>query len=45
MNLSKKVNQSLKVIKAASENAINHNSDLELCYSGGKDSDVILRLA
>lgn len=44
MNLSEKVNQSLKVIKAASENAINHNSDLELCYSGGKDSDVLLRL-
>lgn len=43
-NLSEKVKQSLQIIKAASENAINHNSDLELCYSGGKDSDVLLRL-
>lgn len=39
--LQKKVNQSLKFLKSIPSD----NEPIELCYSGGKDSDVILRLA
>ena len=43
--LSKKVEQAIKLIQSASKIASEHNQPLELCYSGGKDSDVILELA
>lgn len=39
--LEKKIEQSIKLLRLMAEN----NDDIELCYSGGKDSDVILELA
>jgi len=43
--LNKKIERAIKLIKSASLNAKNHNCILEVAYSGGKDSDVILELA
>jgi phosphoadenosine phosphosulfate reductase len=44
--LTKKVNRAIKLIQSASKIAIeNCCPELEVCYSGGKDSDVILELA
>ena len=42
--LEKKVAQAIKLIQSASKIASEHNQPLEVCYSGGKDSDVILEL-
>lgn len=42
--LHKKVEQAIKLIQSASKMACEHGQELELCYSGGKDSDVILEL-
>ena len=42
--LHKKVEQAIKLIQSASKMACGHGQELELCYSGGKDSDVILEL-
>lgn len=42
--LSKKIKTSIKLINLISQSAEEANSELELCYSGGKDSDVLLRL-
>lgn len=39
--LEKKIEQAIKLLRLMAEN----NDDIELCYSGGKDSDVILELA
>lgn len=39
ITLEKKIEQSIKILKMCP------TSDVELCYSGGKDSDVILELA
>ena len=44
-NLSKKVGQAVKLIQAAGKKADKYGDVLEICYSGGKDSDVILELA
>lgn len=41
----KKIDQSLRLIESASKQAVSLGETLELCYSGGKDSDVILHLA
>ena len=41
-DLYTKVNQSIKLLKTVSKTI---DGPIELCYSGGKDSDVILRLA
>lgn len=42
--LQKKVDRALKLIKAAGAIAKSDGQQLEVCYSGGKDSDVILQL-
>ena len=39
--LEKKVNQAIKLLQSIPQD----KGDVELCYSGGKDSDVILELA
>ena len=43
--LTRKVEQAIKLIQAAGKIAKEHGTILEICYSGGKDSDVILELA
>ncbi len=43
--LQTKVNQSIRLLQSASKIAKEHGQPLEICYSGGKDSDVILELA
>ena len=43
--LEKKVNQAIKLIQSASKIAAENGCpEIEVCYSGGKDSDVILEL-
>ena len=44
-DLQKKVDRAIKLIQSAAKIAKSHGQPLELCYSGGKDSDVILELA
>ena len=44
-NLEKKVAFAVKLIQSAYKKARENDSDLEIAYSGGKDSDVILELA
>lgn len=44
-DLQKKVERAIKLIQSASKIASEHGQPLEVCYSGGKDSDVILELA
>ena len=43
--LEKKVQRAIKLIQAAGRIAKEHGQPLEICYSGGKDSDVVLELA
>lgn len=43
--LQKKVDRAVKLIQSAGKIASQHGQPLEICYSGGKDSDVILELA
>lgn len=43
--LQVKVNRAVKLIQSAGKIAQEHGQPLEICYSGGKDSDVILELA
>lgn len=44
--LQKKVERAIKLIQSASKIAAENNCpEIEVCYSGGKDSDVILELA
>ena len=43
--LQRKVDRAVKLIQAAGKVAKEHGQPLEICYSGGKDSDVILELA
>ena len=43
--LQKKVDMAVKLIQSAGKIAAEHGQPLEICYSGGKDSDVILELA
>lgn len=45
MTLQQKIDNGIKLIQAAGEMAASHRQPLEICYSGGKDSDVILELA
>lgn len=42
--LTGKVERAIKLIQSASKIAAQHGQPLEVCYSGGKDSDVILEL-
>lgn len=44
-NLQRKVDRALRIIEAAGNIASFHKEPIEICYSGGKDSDVILELA
>ncbi len=44
-NLQKKVNFAIKLLQEADKKASQLNQPVEICYSGGKDSDVILELA
>lgn len=43
--LQKKIDRAIKLIQSAGKIAEEHGQPLEVCYSGGKDSDVILELA
>lgn len=43
--LKKKVERAVKLIQSAGKIAKEHGQPLEIAYSGGKDSDVILELA
>lgn len=43
--LQAKVDRAVKLIQSAGKIAKEHGQPLEICYSGGKDSDVILELA
>lgn len=43
--LQQKVDRAIKLIQSAGKVAKMHGQPLEICYSGGKDSDVILELA
>lgn len=43
--LQKKIDRALKLIASAEKQAKKASQPLEICYSGGKDSDVILQLA
>lgn len=40
-----KINRAIKLLQSAAAKAAEAGQPLELCYSGGKDSDVILELA
>lgn len=42
--LNKKISFAISIIKSAAEQAGKAGQPLEICYSGGKDSDVILEL-
>lgn len=44
-DLEKKIERAIKLIQSAGKIAKEHGQPLEICYSGGKDSDVILELA
>lgn len=44
-NLLRKIERAVKLIQSAAANAKKHGQPIEVCYSGGKDSDVILELA
>lgn len=43
--MKQKVERAIRLIQAAAKIAHDNNSPLEIAYSGGKDSDVILELA
>ena len=43
--LKRKVDFAIKIIQAAAKAAERHKQPLEICYSGGKDSEIILELA
>ena len=43
--LNRKIDQAIKLIRIAARQAKSLNQKLEISYSGGKDSDVILELA
>lgn len=42
--LEKKIEQAIRLIKSAAKIATEHGQPIEVCYSGGKDSDIILEL-
>ena len=44
-DLQKKVNRAIRLLQSASKIASKHGQPLEICYSCGKDSEVILELA
>lgn len=44
-DLDKKISDAIRILKIAEQQAIQYNEPVEIAYSGGKDSDVILQLA
>lgn len=42
--MKKKIEQAIKLIQSAGRLAEKHGQPVEVCYSGGKDSDIILEL-
>lgn len=44
-DLKKKIDRAIKLLKAAERKAAEVGQPVEICYSGGKDSEVILELA
>lgn len=45
MTLDKKIDDAIRILKLAEQQARQYNEPVEIAYSGGKDSDVILTLA
>lgn len=43
--LENKINTAIRILKIAEKQAQNYNEPVEIAYSGGKDSDVLLALA
>lgn len=43
--MQKKIDRAIRLIRSAAKIAAEHGQPLEIAYSGGKDSDVILELA
>lgn len=43
--LKKKIDRAIRLLKAAEKKAADVGQPVEICYSGGKDSEVILELA
>lgn len=44
-SLEKKIDRAIRLLRSAAKTATRGGQPLEICYSGGKDSDVILELA
>lgn len=44
-NLDKKIEQAKRLLRLAEDEAASHGQPVEISYSGGKDSDIILHLA
>lgn len=44
-DLDKKIERAIKLIQACAKKAEQHGQPIEICYSGGKDSDVLLEIA
>lgn len=45
MALEDKINSAIRILKLAEKEAQQYNEPVEIAYSGGKDSDVLLQLA
>lgn len=45
MTLDKKIDDAIRILKIAEQEARQYNELVEIAYSGGKDSDIILTLA
>lgn len=45
VSLEKKIERAIRLLQSADKKASRNGQPLEICYSGGKDSDVILELA
>jgi phosphoadenosine phosphosulfate reductase len=44
-DLAKKIESAIRILRLAAMEAESHNQPVEIAYSGGKDSDVLLQLA
>lgn len=44
-NMNEKINSAIRILKLAEKQAAIDNEPVEIAYSGGKDSDVLLQLA
>ena len=43
--MKEKVNSAIRILKLAEKQAAIYNEPVEIAYSGGKDSDVLLKIA